>query len=146
MIANTEVLERLGALCRAADTGTFFITTTDNKACHIVLDEGHITAMSFASHRGEDVISQLPFIKVAGFSFKPQMKMPLSSRAAIDDGDKVLAALGLHHPDNTVHHSKRMYRGTEIEETPQPVRMQKPDSDPAAKKPVRMYRGHKLED
>ncbi len=84
MIRNTEVLTHLANLCHAVETGTFFITTIDNKACHILLEKGQITALSYGKERGEAVISELPFIKIERFSFQQQMKMPLSSRAFVD--------------------------------------------------------------
>jgi len=145
MIANTEVLKRLADLCHAAETGTFFITTTDNKACHILVEDGRITALSYGSHRGQGVVPELPFIKIERFSFKQNVKMPLNSRSFIDDGVNVLESLGLHHAD-TQSESKRVYRGVEIEETRMIPTLKKASDEQIKKKPARMYRGRVVDD
>lgn len=145
MIANTEVLKRLADLCHAAETGTFFITTTDNKACHILLEMGRITALSYGTQRGQSVVPELPFIKIERFSFKQNVKMPLASRSFVDDGINVLESLGLHHIDAQID-NKRVYRGVEIEETRVIPTLKKASSEPAKKKPARMYRGRVVED
>lgn len=145
MIANTEVLKRLADLCHAAETGTFFITTTDNKACHILIDSGRITALSYGVHRGKKVVPELPFIKIERFSFRQNVSMPLSSRAFVDDGVNVLESLGLHHADNQ-QESKRVYRGVEIEQTRVIPTLKKASAEQAKKKPARMYRGRLVDD
>lgn len=145
MIANTEVLKHLAGLCHAAETGTFFITTTDNKACHILLDTGRITALSFGPQRGQTVIAELPFMKIARFSFQ-QLTMPLSRQAFVDKQINVLASLGLHHADKASASGKRLYRGVEVENQPQTPTLKKAGSDEARKKPTRMYRGRILDD
>jgi len=48
----------------------FFIITADNKACHIILDNGRVTAMFHGQLRGEKLAGELPFIKLERFSFK----------------------------------------------------------------------------
>jgi hypothetical protein len=145
MIANTEVLKHLAGLCHAAETGTFFITTTDNKACHILVETGRITALSYGAHRGKSVVPELPFIKVERFSFKHNVKMPLNSRAYVEDGVNVLESLGLHHADNQPE-SKRVYRGVEVEEIRVVPTLKKTSDEPAKKKPARMYRGRVVDD
>ena len=146
MIANTEVLKQLATLCHAAETGTFFITTTDNKACHIILDTGRIEALSFGRHRGQNVIHELPFMKIERFSFKQQVKMPLASSAFVDEAVNVLESLGLHHRDSQSQSAKRMYRGVEIEEVHTIPTLKKASTEPARKKPARMYRGRVVVD
>ena len=145
MIANTEVLKRLADLCHAAETGTFFITTTDNKACHILVETGRITALSYGAHRGQRVVAELPFIKIERFSFKQNMKMPLTSRSFVDEGVNVLESLGLHHVDSQ-HETKRVYRGVEIEETRVIPTLKKASNEVTHKKPARMYRGRVVDD
>lgn len=146
MIANTEVLKQLATLCHASETGTFFITTTDNKACHILLDSGRITALSYGLHRGQKVIPELPFIKIERFSFQQQVKMPLSSRAYIEQDVDVLSSLGLQHTDKENASGKRMYRGAEIETKRELPTLKKAGDEDVRKKPARMYRGRVLED
>lgn len=148
MIGNTEVLKNLANLCHASETGTFFITTTDNKACHILLDNGRITALSYGRERGENVASELPFMKFERFSFKSQVIMPLSSRAFIDDSNNILELLGLHlnQSDAVSESRKRVYRGVEIEDEKTIPKLKKPNAEPKKKKPQRMYRGRLLED
>ncbi|MTI63830.1 hypothetical protein [Methylophaga sp.] len=43
--SNTDVLKRLASRFHEAETGTFFTTTADNKACHVLLDKDRITAL-----------------------------------------------------------------------------------------------------
>lgn len=146
-IANTDVLEYLASLCQEAETGTFFITTTDNKACHILIEGGRITALSYGRLRGQKVAAELPFIQIERFSFKPRIKMPLPGRAFVDDEVNILQALGLHHgPDHIPEHSKRVYRGVELEQESVVPPVQKAGNSKENGKPPRMYRGQLLED
>lgn len=147
MIANTEVLKHLARHCDQAETGTFFITTIDNKACHIVIEQGRIIALSYQRLRGEKVAAELPFIQVEGFSFKPGVAMPLSSRAYLSDELNILEALGLHHGDDVIpEHSKKVYRGVELAQQRELPSIKKAGNDKVRKKPPRMYRGRVLED
>lgn len=145
MIANTEVLKRLAELCHAAESGTFFITTINNKACHILIDSGRITALSYGMQRGLQVVNELPFIKVERFSFKQNVNMPLSTRAFVDDEVNVLELLGLHHVDSQLQ-AKRMYRGVEIEQERVIPTIKKASAEQSKKKPARMYRGQRVDD
>jgi hypothetical protein len=148
MLGNTEVLKQLANLCHATETGTFFITTTENKACHIIIDKGRITALSYGRDRGEKVVSALPFMKIERFSFKQQVKMPLSSRAFVEESQNILQQLGLHlsQLESASTSKKRVYRGVEIEEEIKVPTLQKNNAEPAKKKPSRMYRGQVLDD
>jgi hypothetical protein len=146
MIANTDVLKQLASLCHEAETGTFFITTIDNKACHILIDKGRIKALSYGRKRGEAVIPELPFIKIERFSFQQGVSMPLSTRSFVGNSKNVLASLGLHHVDQQSVSGKRMYRGLEVETKNAVPTMQKGRDAVPAKKPPRMYRGRPLED
>jgi len=148
MIRNTEVLKNLANFCHASETGTFFITTTDNKACHIIIENGRITALSYGRFRGEEVVSELPFMKIEGFSFKQQVKMPLSSRAFVSESHNLLEQLGLHLNQNDIgsESRKRVYRGVEIQDEIAIPKLKKANAEPAKKKPPRMYRGQILED
>ncbi len=147
MIANTEVLKHLASHCDQAETGTFFITTIDNKACHIVIEQGRITALSYQRLRGEKVVAELPFIQVEGFSFKAGVAMPLSSRAYINDELNILELLGLHHGDDAIpEHSKKVYRGVELAQERELPTLKKAGAENSRKKTARMYRGRVLED
>ncbi len=145
MIANTDVLKQLASLCHEAQSGTFFITTNDNKACHILLEKGRIKALSYGRERGKAVVAALPFIKVERFSFQQNVSMPLPSKAFVDDTENVLAALGLHHADQPASSGKRMYRGAEVETKRVIPTLKKAASD-VVKKPARMYRGRPVQD
>lgn len=145
MIANTDVLKQLASLCHQAETGTFFITTTDNKACHILIEKGRVTALSYGRERGMQVIAGLPFIKIERFSFRQDINMPMPARAFVADSVNVLASLGLHHRDQKSISGKRMYRGTEVE-SEKAIPSVKKSSGEAMKKPLRMYRGRPLRD
>lgn len=147
MIENREILDQLLTLCKNAETGTFFITTTDNRACHVVIEQGRITAMSYGPLRGEQVASALQGMEVAGFSFKTGIKMPLPSRASIGDNLDVLSLLGAtsdpdpEMPDLSALEQNRIYRGVSQEDTAFTEQEQ-----PAVKQSTRIYRGHKQED
>lgn len=145
MIANTDVLKQLASLCHRSENGTFFITTIDNKACHILLEQGRIRALSFGRKRGEDVIAELPFIKIERFSFQHDVRMPLPARAYVETSTNVLAALGLHHAETPSVSGKRMYRGVEFEVAQLPPSVKNADTT-APRKPPRMYRGRPLDD
>ena len=140
MLETTEILKLLLTLCNEQKSGTFFLTTADNKACHIIFEQGHIERTSFNS----------------------TLKMPLSGRASIEDQADIFAALGLRRQarsENVVSasHSKtpRMYRGHLVVEKEQPDTTQnrlKSPSEPVEKQPSakpkskRIYRGQIIED
>lgn len=145
MSANTDVLKQLASVCHEAQTGTFFITTTDNKACHILIEKGRICALSYGRERGKSVIHALPFMQVARFSFQQDVTMPLPSKAFVEDTENLLAALGLHHADQAAVSGKRMYRGAEVE-TKRVIPSLKKANKEAVKKPARMYRGRPVKD
>lgn len=46
MLETTELLGQIGRLCAEQKSGTLFLTTNNNKACHIVFEEGRTTAMA----------------------------------------------------------------------------------------------------
>ena len=49
MLETTEILKLLLTLCNEQKSGTLFLTTADNKACHIIFEQGQIEAMAFGS-------------------------------------------------------------------------------------------------
>ena len=162
MLETTEILKLLLTLCNEQKSGTFFLTTADNKACHIIFEQGQIEAMAFGSVKGIAVAKLLPRLIIERTSFNSTLKMPLSGRASIEDQADIFAALGLRRQarsENVVSasHSKtpRMYRGHLVVEKEQPDttqnRLKSPsepvDKQPSAKpKSKRIYRGQILED
>lgn len=162
MLETTEILKLLLTLCNEQKSGTLFLTTADNKACHIIFEQGQIEAMAFGSVKGIDVARLLPRLIIERTSFNSTLKMPLSGRASIEDQADIFAALGLRRQarsENIVSasHSKtpRMYRGhlvVEKEQAGSSPNSVKTSSQPVEKqsslkpKSKRIYRGQIIED
>ena len=161
MLETTEILKLLLTLCNEQKSGTFFLTTADNKACHIIFEQGQIEAMAFGSVKGIAVARLLPRLIIERTSFNSTLKMPLSGRASIEDQADIFAALGLRRQarsENVVsasHKTPRMYRGHLVVEKEQADTTQsrlKSLSEPVEKQPSakpkskRIYRGQIIED
>ena len=162
MLETTEILKLLLTLCNEQKSGTLFLTTADNKACHIIFEQGQIAAMAFGSVKGIAVTRLLPRLIIERTSFNSTLKMPLSGPDSIEEQADIFAALGLRRQarsENVVSscHSKtpRMYRGHLVVEKQQvdstPNRLKSP-SEPVEKqssskpKSKRIYRGQIIED
>ena len=162
MLETTEILNKLLTLCNEQKSGTFFLTTADNKACHIIFEQGRIEAMAFGSVKGIAVANLLPRLLIERTSFNSTLRMPLSERANIEDQADIFAALGLRRQQTAAigapHIASkipRMYRGHLIveqypEETrPKPVKPvieSSADTSPKKSKSKRIYRGQVIED
>lgn len=151
MLETTELLGQIVRLCAEQKTGTLFLTTRENKACHIVFDSGRIVAMAYGTTRGAAVADILPRLLIQASQFNSAVTMPLSSRATLDDHSNVFDKLGLRRSGRvaeTHSHSTRMYRGHALPDTtPPPVTAANPET-PADKprKSKRIYRGQVIED
>ncbi|HEC72953.1 MAG TPA: hypothetical protein ENI26_01120 [Methylophaga aminisulfidivorans] len=153
MTDNRDVLQQLSSLCRSGQSGTFFITTTENRACHILLESGRITALSYGRLRGEEVIDEWANLNIERFSFK-SIKMPLAGRSFLDEQEDALSLLGDDvKPSPELHGSQskdamvsktRIYRGVVIQDETHDSA--KDTFTSKRKKPSRMYRGQKLDD
>lgn len=151
MIDNTDVLKEIYTLSQAGVTGTLFITTTENRACHILLENGRVVALSHGSLRGEQVLKHWFNLEIERYSFKPNLRMPLAGRSFLDDDTDIFRFLNVSFAEQkkavvkpVSASKKRIYRGVEIEETETLGESNKPREK--VKKPVRMYRGQILED
>jgi hypothetical protein len=152
MIDNTEVLKQIYTLSQTEQTGTFFITTTQNRACHILLEHGRVVALSHGPHRGEQVLTHWSEMEIERYSFKPNVKMPLAGRSFLDDDTDIFNFLDVSfepEAEDVVHapvsaSKKRIYRGIEIEEEKRDTEPQTPTSK--VKKPLRIYRGRVIDD
>ena len=150
MLETTELLGQIVRLCAEQKSGTLFLTTTENKACHIVFDEGRIIAMAYGTIRGVAVAEILPRLPIQASQFNSALRMPLSSKAMLNDDSSVFDKLGLRRnamqaSDQTS--SQRMYRG-------HPVSVPSSGPVPSIDKLVtekpgkakRIYRGQVIED
>lgn len=151
MIDNTDVLKEIYTLSQAGVTGTLFITTTENRACHILLENGQVVALSHGSLRGEQVLKHWFNLEIERYSFKPNLRMPLAGRSFLDDDTDIFRFLNVSFAEQkkavvkpVSASKKRIYRGVEIEETEASNESNKPREK--VKKPVRIYRGQILED
>lgn len=150
MLETTELLGQIVRLCAEQKSGTLFLTTTENKACHIVFDEGRIIAMAYGSTRGAAVADLLPRLPIQASQFNSALRMPLSSKAMLNDDSSVFDKLGLRRNAMQATEqtsSQRMYRG-------HPVAAPSSGPVPSIDKPVtekpakakRIYRGQVIED
>lgn len=151
MIDNTDVLKEIYMLSQAGKTGTVFITTTENRACHILLENGRVVALSHGSLRGEQVLKHWFNLDIERYSFKPNLKMPLAGRSFLDDDTDIFQFLNVSFVERSSEAAKpvsaskkRIYRGVEIEEAETSTVSNKPREK--VKKPLRIYRGQILED
>ncbi len=151
MLETTELLGKIVRLCAEQKSGTLFLTTTNNKVCHIVFDEGRITAMAYGSVRGAAVADLLPRLPVQSCQFNSALRMPLSSRALLDDDGSVFHKLGLRRgamQPVVSSSSQRMYRGHPVSVTDKAQIIADNNESKAVKprKAKRIYRGQVIED
>lgn len=150
MLETTELLGQIIRLCAEQKTGTLFLTTTENKACHIVFDNGRIVAMAYGSIRGIAVADILPRLSIQASQFNSALSMPLSSKAALDNDNKVFDKLGLRRATTTeitASTSQRIYRGHAVaESTSVSAKMAKAPTADKPRKSKRIYRGQVVED
>lgn len=151
MLETTELLGQIVRLCAEQKSGTLFLTTNNNKACHIVFDKGRITAMAYGSVRGYAVADLLSRLQVKATQFNSALRMPLSSRAMLNDDDSVFDKLGLRRgvmQPVAPTSSQRMYRGHPVSVTTKaPVTADNYESKAdSPRKAKRIYRGQVIED
>jgi len=162
MLETTEILNRLLMLCNEQQSGTLFLTTADNKACHIIFEQGRIEAMAFGSVKGIAVAKLLPRLLIERTNFNSTLRMPLSERANIEDQADIFAALGFRRQltaktelSQSSAKSPRMYRGHLVVEQEQMDLPTKPvksvveseqKTPPKKSKSKRIYRGQVIED
>ncbi|AFJ01207.1 hypothetical protein Q7C_22 [Methylophaga frappieri] len=148
MLETTELFCIILRHCAEGDSGTLFLTTTDNKACHVVFDKGRIVAMSCGTTRGADVADMLPKLTIQACQFNSALQMPLSSRANIAAEQDIFSRLGIRRQPIDAPQpemQQRVYRGQKfavaIDTKPQPDSSLKP-----ATKSKRIYRGQVIQD
>lgn len=162
MLENTELLGQILDVCHQKKSGTLFLTSSENKICHIVFEEGRIVAMDYGQLRGEAVAEQLVKLKILRQDFNSAMTAPLSSRARIDPSVDVFAKLGFRRIGEAVDTvavppaTQRMYRGHAIAvvepEQPsrsalvnKPTEKAQPAMEKNSNKSKRIYRGQVIE-
>jgi len=163
MLENTELLGQILDVCHQKKSGTLFLTSTENKVCHIVFEEGRIVAMDYGQLRGEAVAEQLVKLKILRQDFNSAMTAPLTSRARIDPSVDVFAKLGFRRIGEAVEtptataSTQRMYRGHAISVAEpalpsrtapvnKPIVEAEPVIEEKRKKSKRIYRGQVIED
>ncbi|MEX1199655.1 MAG: hypothetical protein WEB02_02590 [Methylophaga sp.] len=151
MLETTELLGQIVRLCAEQKSGTLFLTTNINKACHIVFDEGQITAMAYGSVRGVAVTDLLLRLPVVACQFNSALRMPLSSRAMLANDNIVFDKLGLRRgamQPVAATSSQRMYRGHPVSVTATAEVTADNNAFKANKssKAKRIYRGQVIED
>lgn len=160
MLENTELLGHILDVCHQKKTGTLFLTSSENKVCHVVFEEGRIIAMDYGQLRGEEVADQLVKLKILRHDFNSAMTAPLTSRARINTSVDVFARLGFRRignaidtPDPSTASVQRMYRGHAISAAEPiissrtaPVIKEEPVPEEKPKKSKRTYRGQVIED
>lgn len=150
MLETTELLGQIVRLCAEQKSGTLFLTTTKNKACHIVFEQGQIIAMAYGTIRGVAVADILPRLPIQASQFNSALRMPLSSKAMLKDDNSVFDKLGLRRnamQANEQTSSQRMYRGHPVA-APSPGPVPTVDKSVTKKpgKAKRIYRGQVVED
>ncbi|MDX1572712.1 MAG: hypothetical protein R3341_01710 [Methylophaga sp.] len=145
MLETTELFGQIVRLCAEQKSGTLFLTTKENKACHIVFENGRIIAMAYGTVRGVAVADILPRLSLQASQFNSALRMPLSSKSLLNDDSSVFDKLGLRRnamQANGQTNSIRMYRG-------HPLPAPSHDYDSVTDKPrkaKRIYRGQVIKD
>lgn len=83
MKGNIGILTEIFNLCESGGTGSFFIATTENRGCQVVIEEGTMTAISSGRLKGKEALEAFENISIESYSFKEGMIMPLPSRAKV---------------------------------------------------------------
>ncbi len=83
MKGNIGILTEILDLCGNGGTGSFFIVTTENRGCQIVIEDGTMTAISAGRLKGKEALEAFEILSIESYSFKEGMIMPLPSRAKV---------------------------------------------------------------
>ena len=87
--------------CAKGRTGVVFISTNNNKACQIVIENGELIAAKIQrlKLKGIDAIQELKTLGVRGASFNNGMKIAYSEEDKIEMRDIALNLLKASHPN-----------------------------------------------
>lgn len=146
---NAELLSDLFLHCKKKETGTLFITSSENRSCQVVLKAGEILSMCFGTMMGNEVANSIHKMRVERFSFKKGLVLPMPDQAIVTLSSKILQAFGYQKSENSqdstspveIKKQVKMYRGNVIQDTLS--EKVEPITEPKAKnkKPLRIYRG-----
>lgn len=153
------LLLELATCLRERASGLFYIATADNRAISLSVLDGFITYCGGGRVHGRDAVALIATSDVASFSFNPSGDYPFRAHDEVVHED-VMAVLGPLLPESVDEedagpadsstgqkaNSVRMYRGRPVA-APEPKPDAPRESDQAPrKKPVRYYRGQRIED
>lgn len=95
---NTNQLEiltnNLFKQCEDGKTGTVYISTKNNKSCHIAITDGQIVASKMGRTKGLQAISEMNRTGIKGASFSEGMQLNYTEESSIESSDTVLKVLG----------------------------------------------------
>jgi len=82
--------------CEEGKSGVVFISTNNNRACQIIIENGSLIAanMKRLKLKGIDAIQELKKLGIRGASFNSGMKIPYNDEEKIETGEFALSSLG----------------------------------------------------
>ena len=103
-IQITDILSAIFQRCDTKETGTFFISTNNNKSCQIALKNGIIESISLGAIKGSKALTLLKNTQKGRFYFKKNFMLPTLGNAKITSSEEALQYLGYKHQESTTTH------------------------------------------
>ena len=102
-----DLQPELFSLCDDGETGTLYITTTENRGCYVVIKDGQVISLSFGREGGDSFMRGFVQMNVKNFSFKQGLILPMSGKASISSSQDFLDILGyqMYKPRNEPSHT-----------------------------------------
>ena len=91
-IPFSEIVTKIGSLCKQKATGTLFVATRENRSAQIMLDKGEIIFIFFSSKRGQEALDLMLTIREGRYRF--QEGGVVSHRMQLPPTQAILKALG----------------------------------------------------
>ncbi|OUD13217.1 DUF4388 domain-containing protein [Thioflexithrix psekupsensis] len=144
LLAFSGLMATLNQLCNQAKTGTFFISTEDNRAVSFVLKNGQIISCSYGHFRGEMALPYMRQIQAGSYAFSEKVFFSLMDEQHLPDTAEIFALLNYQDytppmmPSETSEKTQ-IYRGITLSQSPK-------NADVIShRKSRRIYRGQILE-
>jgi hypothetical protein len=93
LLKFSSLMAVLNQLCNQAKTGTFFISTEDNRAVSFVLKQGQIISCSYGHFRGEMALPYVRRIQAGSYAFSEKVFYSLMDEQHLPNTAEIFACL-----------------------------------------------------
>jgi hypothetical protein len=94
LLEFSALMAVLNQLCNQFKTGTFFVSTEDNRAISFVLKKGRIISCSYSHFRGEMALSYIRQIRAGSYAFSEKVFYSLMDEQHLPNTREIFACLG----------------------------------------------------